>query len=294
MSDRLQPQRTCPVCDEVPRRLIGVRGDRPVPALLAGEAPALTVEVFRCRSCGHYYCDPMPLPTTLADLYEHVRDYFGTEPVHGPSTGTLAAVEQACGLRGGRLLDIGCGTGLLLDAARAAGWEATGVEPTVRFADEARAKAHDVHVGYIDAAFERPPFDVAVLSGVLEHVPDPVGVLRDTARHLRPGGWIYFDVPNGRRLDAWLVDRALRLRRQPWTVRTAPLQPPFHLSEFSADSARRALERAGYRGSQIRLLPGSVPYPLPAGAAAVARAAYRIGAPFGGHLNLAACGQKDG
>lgn len=291
MSPDLQPQPACPACTSQARRTIGKRGDLPIPALLRGAAATTVVDVVRCSNCGHYYCDPLPTPESLAALYEHVHDYFGPG-AGGQASATLEAIVAATGVTPGRLLDVGCGEGRLLDAARERGWDAIGIEPTAAFAARARAGGHHVHSGDLADLAAAEPFDLVCFSAVLEHVPDPVELMACAVALLRPGGWLYADVPNGRRLDAWLVDRTLRLVGRPWTVRTAPLQPPFHLSEFSATSLETAAARAGLERITVRRLPGSIPYPFPQPLAAGLRLVHRLGALFGGQVNLAVAAAK--
>ena len=92
--------------------------------------------------------------------------------------------------RSGRLLDVGCGTGALVDAARAAGHDALGVEPDPEMAALASlALGEDVAVaGLPDLPFADDGFDAVVASFVLNHVDDPRAGARELARVAAPGG----------------------------------------------------------------------------------------------------------
>jgi SAM-dependent methyltransferase len=91
---------------------------------------------------------------------------------------------------GGRLLDVGCGTGALVRAARDAGADAIGVEPDPEMAALASSLLDDevVVAGLPDLPFADDGFDVVVASFVLNHVDDPRGGARELARVAAPGG----------------------------------------------------------------------------------------------------------
>ena len=92
--------------------------------------------------------------------------------------------------RGGRLLDVGCGTGDLVAAARADGLDAMGVEPDAEMAALAgEALATEVTVaGLPDLPYADDGFDVVTAGFVLNHVDDPRASARELARVAAPGG----------------------------------------------------------------------------------------------------------
>lgn len=101
------------------------------------------------------------------------------------------------GVTGGRLLEVGCGSGSFLRAARAAGFEATGCELSGSLARRVEyATGVPVHCGDLASMPERA-FDVACMHHVLEHVSDPVAFLRAAQERLKPGGLLHLAVPNG-------------------------------------------------------------------------------------------------
>jgi SAM-dependent methyltransferase len=92
--------------------------------------------------------------------------------------------------RGSRVLDVGCGTGALVQAAREAGHEATGVEPDPEMAALASEQLGDdvVAGGLPDLPFADDGFDAVVASFVLNHVDDPRAGARELVRVAAPGG----------------------------------------------------------------------------------------------------------
>jgi 2-polyprenyl-3-methyl-5-hydroxy-6-metoxy-1,4-benzoquinol methylase len=145
-------------------------------------------------------------------------------------------VEKATGMRPGRMLDVGCGTGQVLVAARDRGWDVRGVEPLADASNEARERhGLDVQTATLEKA-ELPDgtFDVVCGFHVLEHMPDTRAFLVEMARHLRPRGCLVLEVPN--------YDSAIRRHHG---VNWSALRPLEHLVHFTADSLGNAVFMAG-------------------------------------------------
>lgn len=102
---------------------------------------------------------------------------------------------------GGHAVDIGCGGGVLIHAARetlGAEWIFYGVEPTEKFADLAarRTGARIRNSNYEAGLFKGTRFDLAFCCQVLEHVPDPRIFLSEASSDLKMGGLLYLEVPD--------------------------------------------------------------------------------------------------
>lgn len=140
---------------------------------------------------------------------------------------------------GGRLLDLGCGSGGFLQRAGEAGWDVEGVEPDPTAAGVARQSSR-VNV-YASLGNVPGVFDVITMAHVVEHVHDPRALLADCHSRLRPGGRLWIATPNisgmGHHLygDAW-----------------QPLETPRHLVMLSPSALASLLREAGF--DEVRFL----------------------------------------
>ncbi len=144
---------------------------------------------------------------------------------------------------GGELLDVGCGGGAQLVQMRSLGWRVVGVDPDERaVAMATRDHGLDVRRGTLEEQrFPSDRFDAVILSHVIEHVHDPMDLLRECGRVLKPGGRLVVVTPNA----ASLGHRRLRAS---WIG----LQPPRHLYLFACATLRRLAERAGLSVLSVR------------------------------------------
>jgi len=142
----------------------------------------------------------------------------------------------------GRILDVGCATGILLNGMQRRAWECYGVEPDQKAAEYARKRfGLEVCHGYLEeTAFPDNYFDVVTLMDVLEHVYDPVSTLREVHRILKPDGYFIGTLPNA---DAWE-----RFWFGPcwvgWDV-------PRHYHVFAPLTIRKLLDAHGFEGIEI-------------------------------------------
>jgi 2-polyprenyl-3-methyl-5-hydroxy-6-metoxy-1,4-benzoquinol methylase len=216
-------------------------------------------ELVRCAACDLVYVANPPDADGVAALYTD-DDGFHAGLAHGDEASDDVArctaeehVAEMCaaGCRprqgADRLLDVGCAAGHFLAAARTAGWRVRGVELNDATAEVARARGLDAFTGtlgdLLDAEGDavRGSFDAVTLWDVVEHVPDPVGLLREAREVLAPGGTLWVATPN---VDG-LFPRA-SLRVAPRVGRWPHPEPPHHLSQFSERTIRNALARAGF------------------------------------------------
>jgi len=136
----------------------------------------------------------------------------------------------------GRLLDLGCGNGQFLARMRELGWDTLGIEPDPEAAKIARDNhGLEVYVGAVDeVGLPADLFDVITMSHVIEHLPDPIHILRVCGRLLRRGGRLVMITPN-------IGGLGHRLFGQAWRG----LDPPRHIMLFSVKTLRACAESAG-------------------------------------------------
>jgi 2-polyprenyl-3-methyl-5-hydroxy-6-metoxy-1,4-benzoquinol methylase len=137
----------------------------------------------------------------------------------------------------GRMLEVGCSTGVFLSSMAERGWSVEGLEPCGRAARLARARGLRVEAATLESVTEaRGPYDLVVGWMVLEHLHDPGGGLLKLRRWTRPKGWLALSVPNAAALEFKVFGDA-------WYA----LQLPTHLYHFTPKALRLLLERTGWR-----------------------------------------------
>lgn len=205
------------------------------------EAYALSL----CENCGHQFLQANFSPADLTALYTNYypRKTFDVEAYrpYPETSGFMAWLrgDRSSPFRwvppGVRILDIGCGFGESLGYHRNRGCDVYGVEADGNIRRVAEKYGYQVHVGLFDAAiYEEASFDYVTMSQVIEHVVDPVEVLRGIRRILKPGGELVLSTPNANGWGAWLFG-------EKWINWHAP----YHLHYFSDRSLRQAAEKAG-------------------------------------------------
>lgn len=206
-----------------------------------------------CSDCGVYFVDPMPVGDTIqdaGDFYDVAYYSGGPRPREAEWEALTTAAwrrqieifTRAVGHRGA-LLDVGCGTGTALAAARDEGWDVTGVEVSSAGDHARKVFGLNVSTGTLEqAAFPDASFDAVWLSHVVEHVPDPVAFLREADRILKPGGMAMISVPNSRGMVYAATNLIHRLRGRYGKDKFAcSINPPGHLYAFDNKSLRVAL-----------------------------------------------------
>jgi SAM-dependent methyltransferase len=202
--------------------------------------------VVRCANCDLVYVDPRPAPSVVRSLYEKPSyfsgdewylDYIGYEKNHRALFRRVVAIlDRHCPGKG-RLLDVGCAAGFLLDTARAEGWAVTGVDLSPTMAHHAvEALGLDVRVGTLEECqLPGASFDAVTLCDSLEHVVNPLATMREVHRILRPGAIALIITPN-------IASPLARLLGTRWPH----LTPREHIYYFTPNSLRRLISTAGF------------------------------------------------
>jgi SAM-dependent methyltransferase len=221
-----------------PCLVCGAQEARPTFAI-EGIAPRLVV----CVRCGLGRLHPMPDLEQLAAFYP--SEYYG-EPGR-KFQGLIERLVRLVGERhiafltsdlrpGSRVLDVGCGRGVILGALADRGFEVHGVEVSLDAARGADPRA-EIRIAprLADAGYAAAYFDEIVIWHVLEHLHDPKDALREAHRILRPGGRLVVAVPN---FSSWQAR---------WTgAAWFHLDLPRHLWHFPLAALRRLLCDCGF------------------------------------------------
>jgi len=211
----------CPVCSN------------PLELHLHGVSDTVTglqFDVLKCSACGMGVTDPAP-----RQLQPHYADYYGGR--HGWTVRfcdrrRIALVTEMAGPGNGRrLLDIGCGEGTFLQAARKRGWKAIGTE-----LDTAPARRRGLEVfNSLDECADRGPFDCITLWHSLEHMPDPGSVMAKIRGLVADNGVVLIAVPD-----------FAGLQSKTFGASWLHLDVPRHLYHFTAASLDGMLHRTGF------------------------------------------------
>jgi SAM-dependent methyltransferase len=139
-----------------------------------------------------------------------------------------------------RFLDVGCGAGHLLQAAREQGWDVMGTELSHVAVERLRDAGFSVTPGS-ELQPDHEPCDVITMIEVIEHVRDPSALCQQVFQCLRNGGALYLTTPN-------IASLSFRLLKAKWRV----IEVPEHLFYFSPRSIRALLTRLGFREITIK------------------------------------------
>lgn len=211
--------------------------------------------VVRCSGCGLVFVSPRIASEALGEVYgerywsspspkDHgYADYRGEHRNWLRTYRRRARVLEGRLRPGARILDVGCAAGYFGEVMRERGYEVWGIEPSEAIVDEARARlgADRVHLGTLaDAPYPEASFDLITLWDVVEHLPDPVGALRDARRLLAPTGLLLLETQNVESRFAWLLGR-----------RWHHFKHAEHLWHFAPATIERLLAASGFEALEL-------------------------------------------
>jgi SAM-dependent methyltransferase len=200
-------------------------------------------QMVKCSSCQFVFLNPRP---TSDSLFRFYQEYLPKEessieswkkmmkPVFHRATHLLQQYA-----REGKLLDVGTGFGFFLAEMKKKGWDVTGVEISQKGMDYARdVLGLAIYPGPLEKAnFPDRYFDAITGFYVIEHLPQPIGFLRECHRILKPGGLLLLRYPHTTPIKNLL---------QFFGIKNRLYDLPAHLSDFSPRMIQRCLERTGF------------------------------------------------
>ena len=248
----------CPLCASDRGVLLDVGEDRLLPEVNRYLPPGVNRfsdgyvnQRYKCIDCGLIFLSPRPSPESLSLIYSRWYGYAYQRVMSDLShieerrkefeRYHLSMLETACPQRG-RLLDVGCGSGLFLGLAKKRGWEVSGIEldPSTAAWGKEHEDIADMRCGVLASVLAKDEqFDAITMFDYLEHTDRPGEDLDCLISRLAPGGVLMVRVPNA---GGWQS----RVMGSRWIAIM-----PTHLSYFSANVLAGALT---FRGLNLEYL----------------------------------------
>lgn len=213
--------KACPLCGVLSDKVLSEKG---------------RFKIFSCPQCRLYYLNAIPTAEELQKVYNNEYYLNATEPFGVESKrATYAPVAEQISrsLNKGKVLEIGCGTGVFLELLKERGLEPYGTE----ISDFALKMAQEKFPGKIFRSFPPVGFDAIVMLDVIEHIDDPRGYVDECRCRLNAAkGRLYIVTPDTLSLSAKLMGS-----------RWAHISIPEHIHCFSHKAIRQLLTEKGFK-----------------------------------------------
>jgi SAM-dependent methyltransferase len=219
-------------------------------------------DLCKCSACGFVFTWEYPDEKNIGKYYESAdyvshgdrakgflnRIYFQVRNVMLRRKKRIT--EKTIGLRKGKILDIGCGTGYFAGTMKEAGWDVTGIEPNAKARDYG-SRRFGINILSPEQLLSLPDksFDCISMWHVMEHLHDPFKYADEINRLLKPGGFCLAALPNNDSSDAEFYDRF-------W----AAYDLPRHLWHFNPVTFKLFWEKKGFAITNLKRLPIDVFY----------------------------------
>lgn len=233
--------------------------------------------VAKCANCGSVYLNPCPKKEDIGKFYpENYYSYSSLGEKSESFSGRLwkniilnnypriskketnflinilsILLKSKVGglpnyVEGGKILDVGCGSGKFLKVLKEAGWDVYGNEISLEAVERGKKEGLNLFCGELeDVKFPDSYFDALRIWHVLEHSYNPIKLVEECRRILKKGGEVLIGVPN-------FAGAYSRIFRQYWYN----LDLPRHLFQFSPLILKKILTENGFRIQEIRYLSG--------------------------------------
>ena len=233
MIKNLETFDSCPICSS--RALISLGRKKTI-----NKNSNLEVSIIKCNECLHWHTNPSPNQNLLYKLYKEESPYV----IGMKSWAKLTAATKLDGklvpdknwivreLKNkniGNLLEIGCGSGELLNKMKTLGWKSYGIDPGTYATSNNVFESHD-------KLPDNVKFDVIVFKDVMEHCLSPNDMLNEYKKYLKINAILFLCVP-------WSESKAANKRKLNWEM----VKPIGHLHYFSKKSAEILLKKNNFK-----------------------------------------------
>jgi len=218
--------------------------------------------------------------------------YMNSTATHSFLRKMLKQVTYQTGSTQPILLDIGCGTGTMLEEAQALGYTPEGIELCRGLADIAHKKGFSVHHGNAMDLNETEKYDVVTAMDIIEHIPSPLTLLRAVHQSLKPGGELVIYTPNHRGAVVILAKMLVRVGVD-FAFRN--IFGSNHVCFFDDCTLAAALNSAGFKVRSMWKFPYDPRRPgmrMSLANLVIIRAVEELGRPFGAVFRMIAFARK--
>lgn len=195
-----------------------------------------TYSIVNCKDCGLLYVNPQPTEQELVKHYSKNYNYSYMQQ-NKESGKDRDDSKEISNIKKGILLDVGCGSGLFLLAARKHGFIVRGVDLSTKMTKYGKNRfGLDLSNRDFLELSKNKQFDVITMRHLLEHVTNPINFIRKSRELLKKDGLLFLEVPNIDSFPARICGKA-------WQWMT----PPAHLFFFSPKTIKKLLEKESFR-----------------------------------------------
>jgi SAM-dependent methyltransferase len=232
IQSHLESVDVCPICGDADFNVQGI-------ARTIHPESEISAQLMECRACSHWFITPTPTQEALVSLYSRGSPYVVGREWKGIKKGLsiperyIVGQESRTSRQHCKYLEIGIGAGLLFDYFKDRGYECVGVEPGA-WARNGPGLVNDIE------DLEDSYYDLVVMADVLEHVRDPLGMVRFVSQRMK-SGTLYACFPNNQSLRA-------KWAKSNWRM----VRPFGHLHFFSKQSLTIMFESNGFRLADLR------------------------------------------
>lgn len=264
----MRPNTACPICNADKRVKKGLRGPGTHNITTPFEcSPEIRqkldgITVFECSRCHSLYCDPMPVydqkvssqiyDEEYCDKHRDNKDEASKQLRIKRNAEKLKGFTTQLGLKNGvKHLDVGAGAGEIVLSGKYLGWDSEGLDFSSKVCEYGKqVNKVEIHCCDIfDSRFKPNSYQLITLFDIIEHVDDPLALLKRTAELLAPGGGAYISTPNEKGL---VIRTGNMLKGGGQTMHLSPTADPYHLFGYSPASIQYMLTSVGLEVAELK------------------------------------------